>query len=124
MDLDALSAQQGFAVRADLPLAPPTQTTMAAVLGVAAEADALAKDMDVEAELSSDSEIMPALEVPEGQSAAAAEAAGGETVSKRGGGYGNMGKGKGQGNGGQNAAARVASSVHVCSNAVARSACT
>ena len=68
MDLDALSATNGFALRADLSLASPSHTTMGAVLGVAVEADELAKGMDENAELSSDSEVTsasaPGLGVP------------------------------------------------------------
>lgn len=60
MDLDALSASNGFALRADLSLAPASHTTMGAVLGVAVEADELAKGMDANAELSSDSEVRAA----------------------------------------------------------------
>ena len=57
-DLDAYSASHGFAVRADLPLATPTQMTMGAVLGVVHQTDELAKGMAEDAELSSDLEVV------------------------------------------------------------------
>jgi len=45
LTFEALAAAGGYAVPASLPLAPPSQTVMGAVLGVAAEADHLARTL-------------------------------------------------------------------------------
>lgn len=86
MDLDEMAAAEGFARRSELPLAPPSQTTMGVVLGVAAQADELARKLDDDPEVSKlllDEASAPAAREPE------QDAKGGV----RRGGYGGMKKG-------------------------------
>ena len=110
IDLDALAKAQGFAQRADLPLAPPSTIMMGSVLGMADRADRRAihdgpssSDAIPDGPSSSDDDAEPQPALDPAQASAHADA-----TAERRGGYGAMSKG-GARVGGSNAQLRLGS---------------
>lgn len=103
IDLDALAKAQGFAQRADLPLAPSSNMMMGSVLGMADRADRADRLAIHDGPSSSDDDAEPQPALDPAQASAHADA----TAEHRGG-YGAMSKG-GARVGGSNAQLRLGS---------------
>ena len=121
IDLDALAKAQGFAQRADLPLAPPSTIMMGSVLGMADRADRRAihdgpssSDAIPDGPSSSDDDAEPQPALDPAHASAHADATAERRAERRGGygamvgGYGAMDKG-GARVGGYNAHLRLGS---------------
>ena len=103
IDLDALAKAQGFAQRADLPLAPSSNMMMGSVLGMADRADRADRLAIHDGPSSSDDDAEPQPALDPAQASAHADA-----TAERRGGYGAMSKG-GARVGGSNSQLRLGS---------------